>query len=216
MIRVLLLLLIVASSCQQKKRGVVCERVDATSGQCTQQLLSGEVKTEPEDPDPTLPELIKLFDRKKISSDDNKIDETPLKDITIKSECKNSNGRCSVFFTCRVVPECGSNNLVEFTADDKQEDAKHLCTEDTINVSSEASLECGSLDTGNPEVFSSKAEENITPELLSQGACIKLSIVQRAGTTTSISLRPTDGCMDSSIGSTFGTSIIELTFYQKI
>ena len=212
--RIFLLLFIVAISCQQKKRGVVCQRVDAQSGQCSPELLSETNK------DSSTDDLTALFDKPNKINEDKEVDETMtdtitdetlLKDIIIESKCVD--GECLTTITCRVL-DCGENNLLPFT-DDNQSHSTSLCEEghSAVRVSGTTpykDLTCGFLIGGQ---FDEDKDTHImmTSDLLNEGACLAYNVIGN-GTSPVIGI-PRNKCPNPfKDGNNANLKVIELTF----
>ena len=244
MMRIFLLLFIVAISCQQKKRGVVCQRVDANSGQCSPELLSSEVNTKDTAAD-DLTDLTDLFNKRKETTEDKEVaetitdaitDETLLKDVVIKSECLV--GKCrpddpgKYLFTC-TAKECNQGELFSFdkTAESNigAEDEGRLCCpdkdasvcalDDNYTIKNVIKLKCGIVNIdGDLTDFTKETpgEIEINSELLNKGACVIRGPVSRGSITTSIEIIPQGGCLTfKSDHNRVITDLIELTFSLK-
>ena len=178
MIRFFFLLFFIVSSCQQKKRGVVCDRIDANSGQCTQQLDKVAADTPPPvtKPTPILPQLppIETTDKQKEEEVTEITDQTLLKDIIIKSRC-SPNEKCPEEFTCRITPDCGDKNLVEFNFNIQNYESVLCDDNDTAKVLDGKILKCGFL--VSDESQGRIVQTDITSKLLNQGVCALYTII---------------------------------------
>lgn len=215
MMRILLLFIIVGG-CQQKKRGVVCERVDAHSGQCTQQLATAEVKREP--PAEPLVLLDPLLPLPAEETTDNKI---KLEDITVTSKCLSEN--CLIkdsegyMLTCTVLSHHEIFNFdysigVGGKSGPSKEDSSPLCRKD-IKCTAESGipLRCGMMD-GYLEIKQLEQMMPIDKELLERGVCLTYTEVKGVEPTLSMELRPPAGCQIPEPSLYSIPNVIELTF----
>ena len=232
MIRVFLLLFFVVSSCQQKKRGVVCDRVDANSGQCIQQLNKVVADTPPPvtKPTPIIPQLppIETTDKKEEVTEIT--DETLLKDIIIKSRCLD--GECPEKFTCRIAHGCGTKNLIIFT-DTIQNYESTLCegntTDKVFHKQKIPQLTCGWLEDDNVSFMTTRnspAQTPVTSKHLNQRICVIVyytldsdnenDIIEHTKKTFLYSESEDENCRDPSSTPAHHdinfTKVIELTF----
>ena len=223
MIRVFLLLFFIVSSCQQKKRGVVCDRVDANSGQCVQQLNKVVADASPLpsiDQPPILPPPIEATDKDDKIEAKEITDKTLLKDIVINSKClagdcwpwdrpNPAKGEPDINLICKA--GCSSDSLVDLKEENGLlQDTARLCREGDKNVADgKTLLTCGIADVDNLDFQDATIPMPITVELLKQRVCI-----DHTSYSGGEQVSRNEGCTIPLKLSTYYTTtqIIELTF----
>ena len=222
MFHIFLLLSLIVISCQQKKRGVACDRVDASSGQCIKQLSKATANTPPP------PEILPPITLPPTKTAEEK-DKTLLKDIEMSSKCLYGNcwpwdrenpdtTKQDVNLLCKV-EDCSNDNLVQLGIEGNNplRDKANLCGEgDKYIADGSIFLTCGIGYVNDNEFLSSSTPIKITNELINKGACIQHNsyTLPPDKEEVIINQKPDNGCTnpDTVRGQRYTSKVIELTF----